>query len=219
MLFGGAHWCSLGNFFAPISSYNITANTYNPAGTHPDLPSSFKGTTSFALDPSTGDVYAAYGSSLGRWNRSSNTFTTLNPTGTRPNSVGEAMSAIDTTRGRILILGGQGSTHHHYTMSSNTFASITLTGANAANVSGAGQASLVYVAAIDRYLIRLGGAGGTVYQVDPATFDVSIFATTNGGSIPGTQNGPYNKFVCVPRLGGCIYVPSYAGNAWFVRVQ
>ena len=222
MLFGGAHWCSLGNFFAPISSYNITANTYNPAGTHPDLPSAFKGTTSFALDPSTGDVYAANNFVFGRWNRASNTFTTLNPTGSGPNSVGEAMSAMDTTRGRILILGGQGPTHHHYTLSSNTFASITLTGANPADVTAvgnAGQASLVYVAAIDRYLVRRGGAGGTVYQINPATFDVSIFATTNGGSIPGTQNGPYNKFVYVPRLGGCIYVPDYGGNVWFVRVQ
>jgi hypothetical protein len=128
------------------------------------------------------------------------------------------MSAMDTTRGRILILGGTNGDRHTYTLSSNTLAQITLTGANAADVSGATEGALVYVAAIDRYLIRLGGPGATVFQVHPSTFDVTTFATTNGASIPLTANGPFNKFLYVPRLRGCVYVPT-SGNVWFLRVH
>ena len=78
---------------------------------------------------------------------------------------------------------------------------------------------MFYVPAIDRYLIRFDSAGGTVYQVDAASFAVTTFTTTNGGSIPSTQNGPYNKFLYVPRLGGAVYVPSYTGNVWFLRIH
>jgi hypothetical protein len=220
MLFGGAHWCSLGGFFAPVSSYNITLNAYSPSGTHPDLPSAFKGVASYSVNPSTGDVYVALNSNFGRWNRASNTFTSdLGATGSNPFTGGEAMSAMDTFRDRILVLGGLNRVHNLYTISRNSWVSITLTGPNAAVVSNAGQGALVYVAGIDKYLIRLSGSGGTVYQVHPTTFDVSIFTTSGGTSIPSTPNGPYNKFLYVPRLGGSIYVPDYFGNAWFLRLQ
>jgi hypothetical protein len=78
---------------------------------------------------------------------------------------------------------------------------------------------MVYVAAIDSYLIRLANAGGAVYQMKAANFAVTTFPTTGGASVPSTLNGPFNKFLYVPRLGGCIYVPDYLGNAWFLRVH
>jgi hypothetical protein len=102
---------------------------------------------------------------------------------------------------------------------SPAFAQITLTGPNAADVSGAGSAAMIYVAVIDSYLIRLAGAGGTVYQVNAANFAVTTFTTAGGASVPSTVNGPFNKFLYVPRLRGCVYVPSYSGNAWFLRVH
>jgi hypothetical protein len=37
--------------------------------------------------------------------------------------------------------------------------------------------------------------------------------------VPATQNGPYNKFLYVPRLGGVIYAPTYSGNVWFMRIR
>jgi chitodextrinase len=218
MLFGGANWCDGGGFFTLIASYNITANTYSPALTHPNLLPVFAGEPAYTLDPATGDVYAAIFGNYGRWNSLANTFTKLTPSGSGPDG-NNAMSAMDTARGRILILGGDGPGHHVYTLSNNSYAPIAPTGAVAANVSGVVQGAMVYVPAIDRYLIRLAGAGGTVYQVHPTTFDVSVFATTNGGAIPSTPNGPYNKFLYVPRLGGAVYVPSYLGNAWFLRTN
>lgn len=222
MLVGGARFgFSFGYGISTMDSYNITANTYSPAGTHPNIsPSGLATFIGFNTvgNPLTGDIYSFGNSASGKWTRATNTWTATGASGPSPWGV-YAMSAMDTTRGRILILGGTNGDRHTYTLLNNTLAQITLTGANAANVSGATEGALVYVAAIDRYLARLGGSGATVYQVHPSTFDVTTFATTNGASIPSTQNGPFNKFLYVPRLRGCVYVPSYSGNAWFLRVH
>jgi hypothetical protein len=129
------------------------------------------------------------------------------------------MSAFDTTRGRILFLGGDFNDRHIYTLSSNAWTTITISGPNASNVSNSAADAMVYVAAIDRFLVRQGGSGGTVYQINPATFEATTFSTTGGGAVPSTQNGPYNKFLYVPRLRGAVYVPSYSGNAWFLRLH
>ena len=219
MLFGGANWCTSGGFFTAISSYNIGANAYSPSTTHGTLTSPFANVPAYSRDPSTGDVYAFQGGNYGHWTRSANAFGAINPSGTGPDGL-EAMSAMDTTRGRILVAGGlHGGDRHLFMPSSNSFTSITFTGASAGVVPGAAQGGMVYIAAIDRFLFRLKAAGGTVYQINPATFEVTPFATTGGASIPATLNGPYNKFLYIPRLGGCIYVPSYTGDAWFLRVH
>jgi hypothetical protein len=220
MLFGGGIWCNAGGFHSAISSYNIGANTWSPPATHGSVPDGVVGVAAYALDPSTGDVYASNNFNFGRWTRSSNTFTGLNPSGNEP-AGNRVMSAFDTTRGGILFLG-ENVTRHFYTLSSNAWTQVTLAGSNPADVAavaGASQAAMVYVAALDSYLIRLPGAGGTVYQVNAANFEVTTFATTGGASIPSTENGPFNKFLYVPKLHGCIYVPSYSDNAWFVRVH
>jgi hypothetical protein len=183
---------------------------------HPNLVSPFTTLSSYILDPSTGDVYVNGGRAIGRWSRSSNTFTTLIPTGIA--SSGYTMSAFDTSRGRIFILGNVDQDHHLYTLSSNEWSTVPLSGANASDVFDVEQGAMVYVAALDLFLIRRDVAGGTVYQVNASTFEVTTFATT-AASIPSTQNGPYNKFLYVPRLRGAVYVPSYFGNAWFLRLH
>ena len=136
------------------------------------------------------------------------------------------VSAMDTTRGRILFVGGGNSDRHYYTTASNSWTQVTLSGAGASAIatqdSGQGHgAAMIYVAVMDKYLVRLKAAGGTVYQIDPVTFEVTTFSTTNGGSIPASEAGTgcYNKFLYVPRLGGAIYVPTYSGNAWFLRLH
>ncbi len=218
MLFGGGIWCANGTTHTAISSYNISANTWSPSTAHDHIPVIFAGVPAYSRDPFTGNVYVSRNFAFGRWNRSTNTFTNLTPGGSGPAGDG-AMSAMDTTRGCILFLGGPAASRHYYTLSTNAWTQVTLTGPNAADVSGAGKAAMVYVEAIDRYLIRLGGAGGTVYQVHPSTFEVTVFATTGGASVPSTQNGPYNKFLYAPRLRGIVYVPSYSGNVWFLRAH
>jgi len=219
MLFGGVWWCTGGGFFGGVSSYNIAANSYNGAGTHPNLVDPFVVMPAVSLNPLTGDVYFAGSGQLGRWNRSTNTFTAnLSPTGSGA-AGGGTMSAFDTARGRILFLGGNGLDHHVYTLASNAWSTITVTGANAANVSSLQQAALVYVPTLDVYLVRDGSSGGAVYQINPTTFVATPFTTTGGTAIPPTLNGPFNKFLYVPRLQGAVYVPSPNGNAWFLRLH
>jgi hypothetical protein len=223
MLFGGGMWGVVGTFHSAVSSYNIAANSYNPQGTHPSIPGSTLETAAYSVDPTTGDVYGASFSNYRRWNRATNTWTVLNPSGSGPNGA-ESMSAMDTSATRphrILFVGGLGNDHHVYSLANNTFTPISLNGASAASIAGAVKGAMVYVPAFDQYLVRLGGSGATVYMIHPETFAVTELATTTAGSttIPSTLNGPYNKFLYVPRLGGAVYVPSYTGNAWFLRLH
>ena len=216
MLFGGARFGD-GFFTHKMDSYNLTTNSYSPAGTHPDLPTVLQGTKAVVLDPNTGNAYFLQDLVLGRWNRSSNTVQTLSPSGSGAGG-GEAASAFDTSRNRILFAGGFFDDHHIYTLPTNAWTSITFSGANAANVRGS-QMGMFYVAALDRFLVRRAGSGGTVYQINPSTFEATTFPTTGGASIPATMNGPYNKFLYLPRLGGAVYVPTYDGNVWFLRLH
>jgi hypothetical protein len=213
MLFGGAKWCMGGGFHSAISSYNIGSNTFNGSGTHPGAV--FLGVTAYSRDPNTGDVYGVQGGSFGRWRWSSNSFSTsLGASGTPPKG-DESMSAFDTTRGRILFVGGLFGDSHYYTVATNAWTGVSITGSA---VSGTGNA-MFYVPAMDRYLVRLDGGGGAVFQINPQTFQASAFPTTGGSAIPSTLNGPYNKFLYVPRLQGAIYVPSYSEFVWFLRLH
>ena len=222
MLFGGAPWCTGGGFHSAVSSYNIGSNTYNGAGTHPSIINqgiaTGEGGAAYALDPLTGDVYKAMFSNYAKWTRASNSWSTITAGG-GPNGH-ETMSAMDTTRGRVLYVGGASSNDHHlYTLSNSSFSAITLNGSSAASIAGAEKGALIYVEPVDRFFVRLAAAGATVYMIHPTTFEVTTLATTDGGTIPGTQSGPFNKFLYVPRLGGAVYVPSYSGNAWFLRLH
>jgi hypothetical protein len=219
MLFSGSRWEG-GGLGRKIDSYNLLSNSYSPAGTHPDTATNFIGVMATALDPFTGDVYLNQDFLLARWNRAANTFQTLNPTGSSRPAGYKTAAAFDTSRGRILFLGGANSDHHLYTLSTNSWSAITFSGANASAAYGAEQAGLAYVSAIDRFLLRSGtSGGGTIYQINPSTFEVTTLPTTGGTAVPQTFNGPFNKFLYVPRLRGAVYVPSYTGNAWFLRLH
>lgn len=222
MLFGGGLWYANGGGHLAVDSYQIAANVYNPDNTHPDV-TSFASGAAVSADPTTGDVYCVSSFNLRKWTRSANAWSDPEPSGTKAWGT-EAMSAIDTTRGRMLVIGGIGTDDHFYTIGSNSWSAAGINGANAADIAslgedGGGGGALVYVAEIDKFLVRAKASGGTVYQINPTTFEVTTFATTGGASVPATTNGPYNKFLYVPRLGGAIYVPTYAGNSWFLRLH
>ena len=216
-LFGGYPWDQNGNAHSAISSYNLDSNTYSSSGAHGSWSTGGLVEPACAADPATGDVYVLHNFVLGRWRPSTNTWTTdLAPSGSVPHGQ-YACSAFDTTRGRAFFLGGASAINHTYTVGTNTVAAVTLSGAAAGSVKGS-ERGMVYVPDIDAYLVRAAGAGQTVYRIDASTF-VCTTLSVSGGSPPATSNGPYNKFLYVPALRGCIYVPTYSGNCYFLRVH
>lgn len=232
MLVSGVWACSSGTPQLPTTdSYNITANNYSAAGTHPDVPAALRAPDAvYTVDPNTGDIYGKnVFSTFGRWNRSSNTWTVdLAPSGSAPNAQA-AMSACDTTRGRIYIQGGTGSAHNYYDIGSNAWTQPTLTGARAADVASAQRGSMQYVPALDSYIVRLSPAGNDVIKINASTFDAVTLPGLSGGTalqnndpytLPANDGaGPYNKFLYVPRLKGCVFVQGFDLNCYFLRLH
>jgi len=217
MLFSGSRY-SNGSFTDKVDSYNIGSNTYSAAGTHPVIPQPLNNSItnvgalpSVTLDPSTGDVYLSVASNSAVWRRSTNTWAALS------GGVNGwyAMSAFDTTRNRFLVISDID--HHMYTVGTG-WSPVTITGGNASDVRFRAGA-MFYVSALDAYLVRGENVGGTVYKISAATLDATTFATTGGSAVPSTLNGPFNKFLYLPQLRGAVYVPTYGGNAWFLRIH
>lgn len=219
LVFGGNMYGSSGALTDDVAAFDLLTSDWKADGTRPNMPAGVTTLQGHAtcVDPSTGDVYVIANEMIQRWTRSTNTWSERVSQYDAPYGY-EAMSAFDSTRNRILVIGGAADVTELYTLSGDAMSLPTLTG-SAASIDTQGGAGMQYVAAIDKYLVRLAGSGGTVYQVDASSWDVSTFTTSGGASVPATSNGPYNKFLYVPALSGCVYVPSYTGNAWFLRVH
>lgn len=220
LILGGNVYGATGVLTDDVAAFDLSTGDWKADATRPNMPS---GTTTLqghptVVDPATGDVYVLCNEMVNKWTRASNTWSTVVAQYGGPYGF-EAMSAFDSTRNRVLIVGGLADVVRLYTLSGNVMSTPTLTGSGG-SISTQDGAAMQYVSAIDSYLVRLGGSGGTVYRIDASTFDVSSFSTSGGGSVPAvTDSGPYNKFLYVPEFGGCVYAPSYSGNVWFLRVH
>jgi len=218
-IFGGNVYGATGILTDDVAAFDLITGDYKADGTRPNMPA---GTTTLEAhptvpDPSTGDVYILANEMVNKWTRSTNSWSTVVEQFNGPYGY-KAMAAFDTTRNRILVLGGAANNARLFTLSGNAMSTPTLSGSNS-SIDTQDDAAMVYVPDMDKYLVRLAGSGGTIYQIDAGTFEVSDFATTGGGSIPAAANGPYKKFLYLPLLGGCVYVPSYGGSLWFVRTH
>lgn len=222
MLLGGSHWSTAGGFHNAVDGFDIRTNSYTSSGAYGSLSGNFTGDTmGFCTDPRTGHIYVFGNFAVGKLDRFTKLFAEiLAPNGAHP--AGQSgPSACDIERNRILLAGGFYAHHHYYDIAANTFTSITFTGTNASNVLNAVNGSqLVYVHALDRYLMMAGtGAGGVIYEIHPTTWACTTFATSGGGSIAGTANGCYARFSYVPRLQGCVFVDVHNAGVWFVKVH
>lgn len=221
MIIGGAVYGD-GNFTRDVACYSISSNAYLSDGTVPDFPSGIASEQGSAvcLNPLTGDIYKAMFDEYCKYTHSSNSWSEITPSGTGP-SGHESMSAMDTTRGRVLFAGGGNDDAEYLNLSTNAWVGVTFSGAQAA-AAAASQAGMFYCEATDRYYIRQDASGGAVAVVHPTTFAVTALSTTGGAGIPATDDdggGVYNKFLYVPRLRGAIYVPLGSDNAWFLRLH
>ena len=226
MIFGGSRYQD-GAQIATVDSFNIGAAGYNPVSTHANIPSGVGDVYGFAstYDPRTGNIFALANQVLVLWTRSSNAWSTPSYTGSGVWGR-NAMSAVDTSRGRVYFQGGDDLDNHFYDIDDNSLSTVTVSGARAADVDGEGQMGMVYVPELDVFLCRPQTAGGDVIQINASSFVASTFPTTGGTGIQATDpftesldgQGVFNKFIYVPNLGGCVYLNGFTKPTWFLRV-
>lgn len=230
MRFGANAVSTSGNSKPAVDGFNVATNTFDAAGTYPDLPAMPSAGLAVCKDTTTEDVYLfVANSSVRKWTQATNTWSTHN-VGFPPIDPGEAASAHDTSRNRILLLRDS-TICHTYALSGagvGTFTSFTLSGAEAANLTAVFKGvGMVYEPSVDAYFVRTGRAtGGKVYRIDAGTGAVTSFTTTGGSSIPrtailagDTNENVYGKWLRVPLLNGAIYFPNWTSNGWFLRTH
>lgn len=227
MLFGGAQYSS-GAILKTVDSFNLSTNTYSPAGTHPNFPSSVSSAEMkpMCTDPRNGDVYVFGGSSTGfsnpavvAWRRATNSWSSAVSVPLLSGNFRSACACWDSSRNVIVLISG--TAMRVYNPSTQTMTSATLSGASipAQNDADFQGNSTVYVPALDAYLHYVGTSGGTVYSINASTRVASSLGTTGGASIPSNQHGSFGRFRYVPALHGVVYAPTYSGNVWFLRAH
>lgn len=228
--FGVGSAASVGSPKASIDGFDSTVaagvNGWDAAGAYPNLPDALQ--HAVCKNPSTEDVFITISNaSVQKWTQATNTLSQVN-VGFLPVSFNEAASAYDTTRNRVFLWKGDGAgaALHTFDPATGEFTARTFTGAGAAALNAAAKGGgMVYVPSLDAYLVRLRASGGTVYSINADTFEVTLPATTGGASVPttalvsGSPENVYGKWLYSPNLGGVVYFPSYAANAWFLATE
>lgn len=225
MRFGTPGIAGGGGYGPPIIlSFNPNTGLYNPDGTHPDFPFPVVADDCIFKDPATGRVWVYDNASLAYWDPLTNTCTSI--LSTVRQTLGGAMP-VDTVNNRALYgkaAAGTATGPCTFDLTAHTYANVTFTGAAAASVNPAGAAMLFQTHASygNRFLQARGGVGNAIVAIDADTFVATDLTTTGGSSIPaqlGAPNGIYNRFEYLQLLGGCVYVPTYSGNCWFLRTE
>jgi hypothetical protein len=217
------------------AAYNVDTKVWAAPNTWQNQPTALNSSgevPAFSQDTSTDDIYAFANYSAWRMSVSTRTWTLLRDTISTGGGLSanlncyNACSAYDSTRARFLIAGGFHSARHVYTPATNVAAVVTFGGSQSSVIGSTQGAALVYVPRLDKFLYKRNEAGGTVYQIDPATWAVEVYTTTGGSDIVQTAwssgaTGLYNKFLNVPRLSGLVLITANVAtwgqdNVWFL---
>jgi hypothetical protein len=204
--------------------YDIAANAYLPVSAMAQLSIPPIGAEyGVASDPATGDLYACLSGSLIRWNQAANTWDLVPGL---VNSAGyETVLSVDTTRGRMLILSGQGNqvTPNLLTFATRAMSYPTMSGDTSITSPG-GQWGTAYCPVTDRiYALDSAAAAAGLFEIHPASFVIMPKATSGAGSMPAAVNGVFGRLKKVTyasgAVGGLMYFPRYSANAWFLRLH
>ncbi len=224
MRFGAGAVATSGSTFTNVDGYNCTVapgvNGWDADGTYPAVTSVTYPQFIISKDPGTEDVYSFQANvAVHKWTQATNTWSAVN-SGFPPIDANESAAAFDPVRARVLLVYPAGSVSHTFDPATGLFTSRTLTGsAGTALMASGGSVGMVYEATLDAYLVHTGSADGVVYSINASTFATTILGTTGGSTIPATNTRVYNKILYVPALGGVVYFPTYAANAWFLRTH
>jgi hypothetical protein len=194
------------------------ANWY-PASTfqsHPNSGQTFYEEMGYTQD-AAGNVYGVNSWVRYVWHHATEQFTTP-PLVTTVN-LGWNSMAFDTVRNCCWSTTTAGALGR-WDVSSNAQSILTLTGAAAPSIADE-YMGIAYDPVVDRLFIYR--QTGVLYSVNPATLAVGPVVTS--GPLPpdtsaaGTAQGVNNKFQYVPNLGGCVVLPRWSANAYFIKTH
>lgn len=218
MLVGGSRWGD-GSSPGAMDGYDIAKRDWDKGGTYAVPGKQFDPLIGSAIvdDRRSGDAYVFSNWNVNRWDSAGNHWEQV-VAGSKV--YGQyAAAALDTRRGRILVLGGSAKAHGAFALAEKKFVEVPFTDSAAdALLRGRGN-GMVYDPLLDAYLVHTGEAGGAVHRIDAQTFKLDALPVSGGGGQPATANGVWRRFLYVPKLKGVVYVPTYDGNLWFLRTN
>ena len=226
MLFGVRFAYGNAYTFGSVAGFNLTTNTWDPAGTWADMPAGHFGAVSVRA---TGEVYSH---ALAKWTPSANAWT--QPITSRTSDLIRWPIAHDSSRNQLFSLNwGDGEGFGipavfatRTPLAGTTQISVTFKPSVALTqfaVDMPTYAGMDYDAGSDSFLFYCGqgGGAGRVYQVKPnATnlWDMAILPLVGNTRPPATPgSGVHNRFRYVPALKGFVLMPSGSSNLYFIR--
>jgi hypothetical protein len=231
MLFGCRFTWPGAHEFPKVDGFNLKTNTWDPAGTYPDIPRG--GGYGVVKDSVTGDVWTQ---ALMKWSAAANTWSS--PI-TKPASVGVRFPwAFDAKRSQLFGLNiGDGQGYGDLKAFSAVRAPVK--GSQSIQVTFNPDAALSqfikdaptyagmdYDPDHDRFLFYggQGDAAGRIYVITPNdgnVWDMTLYAFGPGSSPPPAAGGAgvNNRFRYLPGLKGFVLMPNAKNDLHFIRTS
>lgn len=217
--------------FPTVDGFNPDNNTWDPAGTWPDLAAGAG--HGVCVDKTTGAVWT---NGLMRWDPITKQYSA--PITHRSGELVNYPVAIDSLRNQLFSfqygdsvgydtnLGIQSS---RIPMSGDTQYKVTFKQTDILNQimsESPYYPGMDYDAANDRFLLYIGqsAAPGKIYVITPNStnaWDIGILPLAAGSPMPPAVPGAgvNGRFVYVPSLKGFVHLPSNTANLWFIRTS
>lgn len=182
------------------------------------LPSNVAGATGSigCMNPRTGDLYLGANGRLMKWTRDGKAGS-WSDLGAMSDTF--SASAIDFTRGRMLLVGDYSGELRPRVRDVATGAVVaaSFTGMGADVLRMSGYPGVVYDEANDRFLVFKNSSPMTIFTVNPASWTVSLLAMT-GRVPPARPQGVNNAVQYVPELKGLVMGHGYSSDVYFMRL-
>ncbi len=238
----GGSTAPVGSAFENVEGFDVSVaqstNGWDPAGTFGFALGGVNGGWTPAIgwsackDPDTDDVYALSYPKVHRFRPASTgvggTWAEVGPMPDALNSGALGATAVDTKRHRLVWLKGYGpSAPYSFDLTTSQWSPHDYpdTPSRVDFLTLGYSVGMVYVPALDAFLVRGRAAGGHVFRVDAATFAVTELATSHGDAVPAgaansssAEENVYTRWLFVPQLQGVVYFPKADSNAWFLRL-
>ena len=230
MVFGCVNtWNGDSGRFNVVDSVPIDKGVWDPPGTHPGMPD-YRGWDGnwVCKHPATEDVYTSGASTISKWSRGTNTWSTLWKT--ERTDVDRAVAAIDPTgHGTLLRIGNFGAANVPLAIDLSTgLATVaSFSGPHAASVNVGGQfaAGIAYDPGLGKFLVfQDDGYLYAISKVSMVNWNVDRLRLTGTPPQAGHSGPPglvaiWGRMRYVPNLRGVCIIQAYDRAAYFVKTS